>query len=57
VLAGSGVTVNSFLPGPTRSEGVGDFPGKIAESEGRTIEDVEVGAWMKTVTDEESARQ
>jgi NAD(P)-dependent dehydrogenase (short-subunit alcohol dehydrogenase family) len=33
-LVGSGVTVNSVLPGPTRSEGVGDFITRLAESKG-----------------------
>lgn len=33
-LAGTGVTVNAILPGPTRSEGVGDFFGKIAAEQG-----------------------
>jgi NAD(P)-dependent dehydrogenase (short-subunit alcohol dehydrogenase family) len=33
-LAGTGVTVNAVLPGPTRSEGVGDFFGKIAAEKG-----------------------
>lgn len=33
-LAGTGVTVNSVLPGPTRSEGVLDFFGKIAADQG-----------------------
>src|SRR5207302_91303 len=28
--AGTGVTVNAVLPGPTASEGVGDFVGKLA---------------------------
>lgn len=40
-LAGTGVTVNSVLPGPTRSEGVGDFFGKIAKDQGTTQEAVE----------------
>jgi NAD(P)-dependent dehydrogenase (short-subunit alcohol dehydrogenase family) len=31
-LAGTGVTVNSVLPGPTRSEGVADFFGKLARA-------------------------
>jgi NAD(P)-dependent dehydrogenase (short-subunit alcohol dehydrogenase family) len=33
-LVGSGVTVNSVLPGPTRSEGVGEFITRLAESKG-----------------------
>lgn len=32
--AGTGVTVNSVLPGPTRSEGVADFFHKMAEKQG-----------------------
>jgi NAD(P)-dependent dehydrogenase (short-subunit alcohol dehydrogenase family) len=33
-LARTGVTVNSVLPGPTRSEGVGDFITRLAEARG-----------------------
>jgi NAD(P)-dependent dehydrogenase (short-subunit alcohol dehydrogenase family) len=40
-LAGSGVTVNAILPGPTRSEGVGDFFGKIAAEQGLPLAQVE----------------
>lgn len=40
-LAGTGVTVNSVLPGPTRSEGVGDFFRKIAADQGMSQEAVE----------------
>jgi NAD(P)-dependent dehydrogenase (short-subunit alcohol dehydrogenase family) len=40
-LAGTGVTVNAVLPGPTRSEGVGDFFGKIAAEQGVSQEAVE----------------
>jgi NAD(P)-dependent dehydrogenase (short-subunit alcohol dehydrogenase family) len=40
-LAGTGVTVNAVLPGPTRSEGVGDFFGKIAAEQGVALEAVE----------------
>jgi NAD(P)-dependent dehydrogenase (short-subunit alcohol dehydrogenase family) len=32
--AGTGVTVNSVLPGPTRSEGVGRFLGEMAKAQG-----------------------
>lgn len=32
--AGTGITVNSLLPGPTRSEGVGTFVAQLAESRG-----------------------
>jgi len=33
-LVGTGVTVNSVLPGPTKSEGVGEFITRLAESKG-----------------------
>jgi NAD(P)-dependent dehydrogenase (short-subunit alcohol dehydrogenase family) len=33
-LVGTGVTVNSVLPGPTSSEGVGDFVARLGESRG-----------------------
>ncbi len=33
-LAGTGVTVNSVLPGPTASEGVADFVARLAQSRG-----------------------
>ena len=33
-LAGTGVTVNSVLPGPTASEGVGQFVAELASSQG-----------------------
>jgi NAD(P)-dependent dehydrogenase (short-subunit alcohol dehydrogenase family) len=36
-LAGTGVTVNAILPGPTRSRGVGDFVESLAKSEGKTF--------------------
>lgn len=39
--AGTGVTVNSVLPGPTRSEGVGEFFGKMAKEAGKTLEEME----------------
>jgi NAD(P)-dependent dehydrogenase (short-subunit alcohol dehydrogenase family) len=40
-LAGTGVTVNAILPGPTSSEGVGDFFSKIAAEQGVSLEQVE----------------
>jgi NAD(P)-dependent dehydrogenase (short-subunit alcohol dehydrogenase family) len=33
-LAGTGVTVNSMLPGPTASEGVGEFVAQLAQARG-----------------------
>jgi NAD(P)-dependent dehydrogenase (short-subunit alcohol dehydrogenase family) len=33
-VAGTGVTVNAVLPGPTRSEGVDEFVGKLADDQG-----------------------
>ncbi|HUN71812.1 MAG TPA: SDR family oxidoreductase [Steroidobacteraceae bacterium] len=40
-LAGTGVTVNSVLPGPTASEGVGHFVTQLAQSSGKTPAAVE----------------
>jgi NAD(P)-dependent dehydrogenase (short-subunit alcohol dehydrogenase family) len=39
--AGTGVTVNSVLPGPTRSEGVVDFLGKLSEGQNLSQSDME----------------
>jgi NAD(P)-dependent dehydrogenase (short-subunit alcohol dehydrogenase family) len=39
--AGTGVTCNAVLPGPTASEGVTDFVGSLAEQGGQTREQVE----------------
>ena len=39
--AGTGVTVNAVLPGPTRSEGVADFFGKLAADAGISLEEME----------------
>ncbi|TCP17316.1 SDR family NAD(P)-dependent oxidoreductase [Simplicispira metamorpha] len=38
---GTGVTVNSVLPGPTRTEGVGDFFATLARDAGQTLEQAE----------------
>ena len=39
--AGTGVTVNAVLPGPTRSEGVGEFFGKLAADAGISLDEME----------------
>lgn len=41
MTAGTGVTVNSVLPGPTSSEGVGTFVDDMAKQGGKTKADVE----------------
>jgi len=40
-LAGTGVTVNSVLPGPTASEGVGNFVAQMAKNRGVEVATVE----------------
>jgi NAD(P)-dependent dehydrogenase (short-subunit alcohol dehydrogenase family) len=40
-VAGTGITVNSVLPGPTRSRGVNDFVDALAKTEGRLVEEIE----------------
>src|SRR5213082_806779 len=40
-VAGTGITVNSVLPGPTRSRGVGDFVEALAKSEGKSFTEYE----------------
>ena len=40
-VAGTGITVNSVLPGPTKSRGVGDFVDGLAKANGKTSEQVE----------------
>ena len=40
-VAGTGITVNSVLPGPTRSEGVGTFVAQMAEQQGLSEEEME----------------
>lgn len=40
-VAGTGVTVNSVLPGPTRSEGVADFMADLAAGQGKSGAEVE----------------
>ena len=40
-IAGADITVNSVLPGPTNSRGVGDFVNELAAKEGKTFEKFE----------------
>ena len=40
-VAGTGITVNSVLPGPTKSRGVGDFVADLARSSDKSAEQVE----------------
>ena len=40
-LAGSGVTVNAVLPGPTRSEGMAQFLEERARKSGKTVAEIE----------------
>ncbi|TAM47301.1 MAG: SDR family oxidoreductase [Burkholderiaceae bacterium] len=40
-LAGTGITVNSILPGPTRSRGVGEFVDAMAKSQGKSFGEFE----------------
>jgi NAD(P)-dependent dehydrogenase (short-subunit alcohol dehydrogenase family) len=47
LTAGTAVTVNTVLPGPTRSRGVGDFVVEMAASSGKTAADVE-GDFFRT---------
>jgi NAD(P)-dependent dehydrogenase (short-subunit alcohol dehydrogenase family) len=39
--SGTGVTVNSVLPGPTKTEGVGEFFATLARDAGQTLEQAE----------------
>jgi NAD(P)-dependent dehydrogenase (short-subunit alcohol dehydrogenase family) len=39
--AGTGITVNSVLPGPTRSRGVEDFVDALAKKEGKSFAEFE----------------
>jgi NAD(P)-dependent dehydrogenase (short-subunit alcohol dehydrogenase family) len=36
-VAGTGITVNSILPGPTKSRGVGEFVETLAKSDGKSL--------------------
>jgi NAD(P)-dependent dehydrogenase (short-subunit alcohol dehydrogenase family) len=40
-VAGSGITVNSVLPGPTKSRGVTEFVDTFAKADGKTFDEFE----------------
>ncbi|MFK8068492.1 MAG: SDR family NAD(P)-dependent oxidoreductase [Gammaproteobacteria bacterium] len=40
-VAGTGITINSVLPGPTKSRGVGDFVEELAQQEGKSFDEFE----------------
>jgi NAD(P)-dependent dehydrogenase (short-subunit alcohol dehydrogenase family) len=40
-MAGTAVTVNAVLPGPTRSEGVETFLERLAKQQGSTLAEIE----------------
>jgi len=46
-VAGTDITVNSVLPGPTKSRGVVDFVGAVAEAAGKSIEEFEKEFFQK----------
>ena len=46
-VAGTGVTVNAVLPGPTRSEILGDFMARQAQTHGITLDEAEL-AFLKS---------
>jgi NAD(P)-dependent dehydrogenase (short-subunit alcohol dehydrogenase family) len=45
--AGTGITVNSILPGPTRSRGVEDFVDALAKADGKTFAEFEAEFFAK----------
>ncbi len=46
-LAGTAITVNSILPGPTKSRGVSDFVDALAKAEGKSFEAFEAEFFEK----------
>jgi NAD(P)-dependent dehydrogenase (short-subunit alcohol dehydrogenase family) len=50
-VAGTGVTANAVLPGPTRSEGAIEFLEKMARERGMDVKEAETEAvWVETKT-------
>lgn len=46
-MAGTGITVNSILPGPTKSRGVGEFVDALAKAEGQSFAEFEKAFFEK----------
>lgn len=46
-LAGTGITVNSVLPGPTKSRGVDDFVDALAKTDGKSFAEFEAEFFAK----------
>lgn len=46
-VAGTGITVNSVLPGPTKSRGVTDFVNQLARSQGKSFAEFEAEFFTK----------
>jgi NAD(P)-dependent dehydrogenase (short-subunit alcohol dehydrogenase family) len=46
-VAGTGITVNSVLPGPTRSRGLGDFVEALAREAGKSFAEFEADFFQK----------
>ena len=46
-VAGTGITVNSVLPGPTNSRAMGDFAATLSAEEGKSFEEVEKDFFLK----------
>jgi NAD(P)-dependent dehydrogenase (short-subunit alcohol dehydrogenase family) len=46
-VAGTGITVNSVLPGPTKSRGVGQFIEAFSKAEGKSVEEFEKEFFQK----------
>jgi NAD(P)-dependent dehydrogenase (short-subunit alcohol dehydrogenase family) len=46
-LAGTAITVNSILPGPTKSRGVGDFIDTMAKASGKSFDELEQEFFLK----------
>src|ERR1700691_4614704 len=46
-VAGTAITVNSILPGPTKSRGVGDFIDSMARASGKSFQELEQEFFQK----------